>query len=1322
MGGGSSDLSGGSTQSSSLSAASIQADFITQNSYGLPIQPNSNSQIAIQFDATTGWLAIAGNSANNIVKQTVTSNGYYQLDIDGHLFSSDRSSASFWQSLDGATNANVFGINFDGGLGDDTLIVGSQDHIQSFGIIADDAIAIQGEVHSESVFFKAKDIINQGAIIAGNVMAEFSNSYTDVADAKIIAIDGGNILLNGGKTGDLQATGQFLATGVTGGKIDFRGKTVSLRGANLDASGENAGGTILIGGDYQGGDHTGLGTLSNAQSTFVDKYSNISANALANGIGGKAIIWSDGNTDFRGNINARGGLKSGDGGFVEVSGKENLNFVGKVDVDATNGKQGSILLDPENIIINPDDDDDSTFDVSNLQELEGDVTLSATNSIVFNTNAYFVNSQGTITLQSSTVNLFGAFSTGGRNLNISGAAINGTGYISSSSYAGKSGYIKLVSQREINLGTSTIFSESSGKSGNIILTAGTTITTGFLTAAGAVRGGDVNLSAKGDILTSTIRSFSDVNGGAISVVSTEGNIDTTNDSEYGNGGYISSYGISRVGGSVTMSAFGNILTKDIHADGEVRGGNVKLSAKGDILTSYISTSSHGIGGNVSLVTTGGKINTINDDGGYISTYGANGNGGSVTLTADGDITTSYIHAESYSAGGKGGNIKLISLSGGIDTNGGSIFSYANDGNAGIVTLTANKDIKVGDILTNSNAGGDLVGNGGKVTLTATSGNIEAGSITTSSQNGAGGNIKVEAGGDILTGAIASNVSAGSGNGGNVAIATVGNVESGNITTASNTGNAGYIKIAAGSLTELDKDIKVGDVVASSNADGNAAKTGGLVLLKASGNIESGKIFTSSVTGNAGNIGLNADLGITVGNIDASANGDGNAGSVTLVATEDIDALAIKANVSGTGVGTGGKVKLVSKEGNILTDYVRTDSAGAVGGNITLDAGSQISNGIGGAIRAISSFSIDGEDLSFFTGIREGAAINIKYRPMSFTVGDSSENGTKGMIMSSASLVTDLKIENSFKLASLNNKTEIIVQSSTTDERSALAKKVDNLINKSYQYEFLQTIVLTTFQNVYATISAFLFGTSSGSNSFLNYIDQVRTLEKAKALTEAAALKDSKYSGREELAAQSVLPIINLLLTTAKTYSVTDKAQIAYILATVSHESQFGIVGLGIGNSNPMYEYGNLNYFNNKYVNKNGNGGLESGDAFRYRGRGYVQLTGKSNYEKFQNLLNVDITATTNGQQINGVTQYIDEADPDKVAMDRVLAAKITVLGMRDDLYVSNYPNPAFGLSKWLRDTDLNPDFINARKIVNDLDEADKIKDQAIIYLKTLREI
>jgi putative chitinase len=43
--------------------------------------------------------------------------------------------------------------------------------------------------------------------------------------------------------------------------------------------------------------------------------------------------------------------------------------------------------------------------------------------------------------------------------------------------------------------------------------------------------------------------------------------------------------------------------------------------------------------------------------------------------------------------------------------------------------------------------------------------------------------------------------------------------------------------------------------------------------------------------------------------------------------------------------------------------------------------------------------------------------------------------------------------------------------------------------------------------------------------------------------------------------------------------------------------------------------------NRIYANRIGNGNEASGDGWRYRGRGYIQLTGKSNYQAFHNWLN-----------------------------------------------------------------------------------------------------
>jgi len=56
--------------------------------------------------------------------------------------------------------------------------------------------------------------------------------------------------------------------------------------------------------------------------------------------------------------------------------------------------------------------------------------------------------------------------------------------------------------------------------------------------------------------------------------------------------------------------------------------------------------------------------------------------------------------------------------------------------------------------------------------------------------------------------------------------------------------------------------------------------------------------------------------------------------------------------------------------------------------------------------------------------------------------------------------------------------------------------------------------------------------------------------------------------------------------------------------------------------------------NKTYANRMGNGSEESGDGFKYIGRGYIQLTGKDNYREFGKLLDVDLVK-----------------NPDKVATD-----------------------------------------------------------------------
>jgi filamentous hemagglutinin family protein len=136
--------------------------------------------------------------------------------------------------------------------------------------------------------------------------------------------------------------------GKTGGTVQVLGTKVGLvDAATINASGDAGGGTILVGGDYQG-----KGSVPNAEFTFGSQNAVVQADALTTANGGKVIFWADNTTRFYGNIFARGGSQSGDGGFVETSGKINLDVNGsQINTLAPNGQAGTWLLDPSDLTI-----------------------------------------------------------------------------------------------------------------------------------------------------------------------------------------------------------------------------------------------------------------------------------------------------------------------------------------------------------------------------------------------------------------------------------------------------------------------------------------------------------------------------------------------------------------------------------------------------------------------------------------------------------------------------------------------------------------------------------------------------------------------------------------------------------------------------------------------------------------------------------------------------------------------------------------------------------------------------------------------------------
>ena len=139
--------------------------------------------------------------------------------------------------------------------------------------------------------------------------------------------------------------------------------------------------------------------------------------------------------------------------------------------------------------------------------------------------------------------------------------------------------------------------------------------------------------------------------------------------------------------------------------------------------------------------------------------------------------------------------------------------------------------------------------------------------------------------------------------------------------------------------------------------------------------------------------------------------------------------------------------------------------------------------------------------------------------------------------------------------------------------------------------------------------------------------------------------------------------IPLILDECKASGITDLGQIAYILATSEHESHCGqlITELWDPTADQLTYDGRL-------------GNDQPGDGFRYRGRGYTQITGKGNYRDWSNRLGVDLVS-----------------NPER-ATEPAIAAKIIVQGMRDGTFTTEK------LGDYIDGSQQN--FYGARAIVN----------------------
>ena len=170
---------------------------------------------------------------------------------------------------------------------------------------------------------------------------------TGMIEATSAHEENGEIVLDAGDgpvniSGTLDVSGKMA--GATGGTIEATGGSVTVNaGAVIDASGDQGGGSVALGGDLHG-----AGPLADATTTTVAAGAFIDASAITNGNGGTVAVWSNGTTLFDGSILAKGGAEGGNGGMVETSGAGGLvvGAAAAVTTSAVAGTGGTWLLDP----------------------------------------------------------------------------------------------------------------------------------------------------------------------------------------------------------------------------------------------------------------------------------------------------------------------------------------------------------------------------------------------------------------------------------------------------------------------------------------------------------------------------------------------------------------------------------------------------------------------------------------------------------------------------------------------------------------------------------------------------------------------------------------------------------------------------------------------------------------------------------------------------------------------------------------------------------------------------------------------------------------
>ncbi len=755
---------------------------------------------------------------------------------------------------------------------------------------------------------------------AGRILDTVINMDGSVR-ANRISEQNGKIVLSGGD-GRVEIAGSLTASGDHGGDIRIFGGDVHLAaGARIDASGQFSGGSVHVGGGWQGS-----GIQQNANTTTVEEGATLSVRAIQHGNGGEGVVWSDGHTAYRGMIDARGGDQGGNGGRVEVSGKQTLDFGGLVDAGAVSGTGGFLLLDPAIMNI-------GLAEASLINRvLRLGVSTGVTADIDINVNSA-IDGRGRIAGGGLTLSA-------GNNININDFIITNQGALSLNATGGT---VNVAPGKGAFTGSAPINILTGG---NLDLKG--MYTTGPLTArstGGALRVAEALPQMIGAVALRSAQALTvdqpiatHAGGGSLSLTADQGDI-VVNAQIDGRNGAASSGALNlNAGSNVVINQ--HLLTQNAPINVSALGGTV-TQASGKALYAGNGTINVTAGGNLTsgLYDTSGPLNLRSSAGSLTLANGIPGTTGNTNLRAAQNLTIN----EPILNLANGSTLSLTSDSGNIVINGQIDGRNGNSITSGALLVDAGQGIQLNESIVSQNGSLSLTARTGTVTpatgkgLFAGSGPITVASgaaLTTGIYQTTGllslrstgssltvgeklsetlGNVALRAATDVNLNQPITNIRNGS------SLSVVADTGSININTRIDAQDAasGLTPVAGGAVTmTAGNNINVNETIVTNNGEVSLTATNGSVIFSNGGTNGSGnkKIMTGTApitvssggnftTGTAPTTGLTFDMGTL---------------SVAPTTEETLEFIANQLKPWVT-MATTGKLALISTQGNVSID-------------------------------------------------------------------------------------------------------------------------------------------------------------------------------------------------------------------------------------------------------------------------------------------------------------------------------------------------------------------------------------------------------------------